>query len=72
MARTISNKELRVLIDGLVAQGCRVKETKGGFQFYPPCGGRPFTLHLTLSDGRGMKNLRADARRVNLVWPLDA
>lgn len=71
MARTISTKDTARLISGLESQGCRVKETKGGFTFYPPCGGRPFTLHLTLSDGRGMKNLRADCRRVNLAWPLD-
>lgn len=71
MAKTISNKDLKKLISGLEDQGCRVKPVRGGYQFFPPNGGRPFTLHMTLSDGRGMKNLRADCRRVDLVWPLD-
>ncbi len=72
MARTISTKELKRLIQGLESQGCRTKAVKGGYQFFPPNNGRPFTLHLTLSDGRGMLNLRADARRANLSWPLDS
>lgn len=71
MAKTISSKELNRLIKGLESQGCRTKAVKGGYQFFPPNNGRPFTLHMTLSDGRGMKNLRADCKRVGLDWPLD-
>lgn len=71
MAKTISSKDVTRLVKGLEAQNCRIKEVKGGIQFFPPAGGRPFTLHMTLSDARGMKNLRADCRRVGLEWPLD-
>lgn len=71
MAKTLSTKDLNRLLDGFEDQGCTVKPCSDGYRVLPPNGGKPLTVHLTLSDARGMKNLRADARRVNLTWPLD-
>lgn len=71
MAKTLNGKELTRLISGLEAQGFTVKSTKDGYRLYPDNGTKILTLHLTLSDGRGMKNLRADVRRAGYDWPLD-
>lgn len=71
MAKTMNNKELKKLLTGLSAQGCTVKSINDGYRVFPPNGGKIMTIHLTLSDARGMKNLRAEARRNGLDWPLD-
>lgn len=71
MARTLSTKELKRLLQGFTDQGCTVKACADGYRVLPANGLKPLTIHLTLSDARGMKNLRADARRVGLTWPLD-
>lgn len=71
MAQTLKGKELARLLDGLEAQGCRIQEATVGYRIYPPGGQKILTLHLTLSDGRGMKNLRSEARKAGLDWPLD-
>ena len=71
MAKTLSSKDLNRLLNGFEAQGATVKPCRDGYRVLPPNGGKPLTIHLTLSDSRGMKNLRADARRVGLDWPLD-
>lgn len=71
MAKTLSSKDVSRLLNGLEAQGFSVKETKDGYRLYPDNGTKILTLHLTLSDGRGMKNLRADVRRAGYDWPLD-
>ena len=71
MAKTLKGQELNQLLDGLEAQGCRIQEASVGYRIYPPNGHKIMTLHLTLSDGRGMKNLRSEALRAGLTWPLD-
>lgn len=71
MAQTLSTKDRKILLDGLEEQGCRVEAAKVGYRIYTPAGGKILTLHLTLSDGRGMKNLRSEALREGLKWPLD-
>lgn len=71
MASRLSSKELKLLLEGLESQGCTVKVINDGYRIIPPDGGKILTLHLTLSDHRGMLNLRAHARRVGLKWPLD-
>lgn len=71
MAQTLSSKDRKRLLDGLEAQGCRIESATVGFRIYPPNGGKILTLHLTLSDSRGMKNLRSEALKAGLKWPLD-
>lgn len=71
MAKTLTSKELKRLLQGFSAQGCTVKACSDGYRVLPSNGLKPLTIHLTLSDARGMKNLRADARRIGLDWPLD-
>ena len=71
MAKTLSRKDLNRLLKGFEDQGATIKACSDGYRVLPPNGGKPLTIHLTLSDARGLKNLRADARRVDLDWPLD-
>lgn len=71
MPRTLSSKELTSLISGFESQGCRVQQTPDGYRIYPPNGGKILTLHLTLSDHRGLLNFRSAAKRVGLRWPLE-
>lgn len=71
MAKTLSSKDLKALLKGLEAQGWTIKSTKDGYRLYPP-EGKILTLHLTLSDGRGMKNLRSEViKGGRYTWPLD-
>lgn len=71
MAKTLNTKDLKKLLTGFTNQGCTVKACTDGYRVFPPRGGKIMTIHLTLSDVRGMKNLRAEARRNGLSWPLD-
>jgi hypothetical protein len=71
MPRTLSNKELKNLLGGFESQGCRVEKISDGYKIFPPEGGRILTLHLTLSDHRGMLNFKSQAKRLGLNWPLD-
>jgi len=71
MAKTLSTKELKRLLTGLESQGCRIRDARSGYLVLHPNGKDSFTMHLTLSDSRGMKNLRSDMRRTGLDWPLD-
>jgi hypothetical protein len=72
MANKLSTKELKRLLTGLEDQGCRIKEKlPRGYMIFHPNGVDSFTMHLTLSDSRGLKNLRSDMRRTGLDWPLD-
>lgn len=71
MAKTLSSKELNRLLDGFEADGHTVKATTKGYQIRHSSGRGMITMHLTLSDARAMKNLRADAIREGFKWPLD-
>lgn len=71
MAKTLSNRDLKQLLSGLESQGFRIKRTSEGYRLYPDNGSKILTLHLSVSDSRGMKNLRADVRRAGYHWPLD-
>lgn len=71
MARTLSSKDLGRLLKGFEAQGCTVRRQNDGYKVLPADGSKPLTIHLTLSDKRGMMNLRAQAKRQGFVWPLD-
>lgn len=72
MAKTMSSKDLSRLLTGLEAQGWRIKPTKEGYRMYPPNGTKILTMHMSVSDNRGMKNLRGDVLRAGYKWPLDA
>lgn len=71
MAKTLSNKELSRLLSGLEDQGFTIKRIGDGYRLYPDNGSKILTLHMSVSDSRGMRNLRADVRRGGYEWPLD-
>ena len=70
MAKQMNSKELQKLVDHYESQGCRVVRGDKGYKIYCP-NGHILVLHLTLSDGRGLLNFRADSRRQGLGWPFD-
>lgn len=58
------SKEVDTLIRSLEANGWRVQQTKKGWLMFPPNDLLPpIVTHRTPSDGRAIKNLRADIRR---------
>jgi hypothetical protein len=69
MAKTLSGKELNRLLDHFEAQGCTVKRITAGYRILSPNGTGSIVMHLTLSDKRGMLNLKSDARKVGILWP---
>jgi len=71
MAKTLSNKDLSRLLNGLEDQGFTIKRTGEGYRLFPANGTKILTMHLSVSDSRGMKNLRGDVRRAGYDWPLD-
>lgn len=60
----------RRILDGLEAQGARIKRTSEGWQVYCP-NGEIVTMHVTPSDHRAMRNARSRVKRNGLHWPLD-
>lgn len=64
-------KELRTVVDGLVKQGCEVRDNNGTIVIYLPDGVSRITLHTTSSDRMARMAARADVRRGGLHWPLD-
>lgn len=64
--------ERRAIIAGLVEQGCTYRTAEGGKVFiYFPDGVTMTTFHSSVSDSRGLLNLRAFIKRSGLDWPLD-
>lgn len=70
MAKTLSSKELKSLFTGLEAQGCTIRSIKSGYTVLHPDGVQAFTMHLTLSDPRSMKNFKSLIVRSGLTWPI--
>lgn len=65
-----SQQHFTELLGGLEQQGCMLKRTTRGWQVLFPTGGMA-TVHLTLSDYRGERNLRSVIRRHGMRWPFD-
>lgn len=70
MAKTLNSKELKRLLDGFESQGARIVRVNSGYRILAANGVGSATLHLTLSDRRGMLNFRQDCRKAGLEWPL--
>ncbi len=65
--------ERRAILNGLIIQGCTYRDGSGGKMFiYFPDGVTMTTFHSSISDSRGIKNLRAIVKRAGLDWPLDS
>lgn len=64
------NKTTKLILEGLEAQGARIKPTKKGWQVLCPSGAI-VTMHGTESDWRAIRNTRAEVKRAGLRWPLD-
>lgn len=65
----MTKRQLCRLVDDLVKQGARTRRIKaGGFLLFLPDGSTA-TMHLTPSDHRGPKNLRAIVEKAGLNWP---
>ena len=64
--------ERNQILKGLTLQGCTMRGGEGGKVFiYFPDGVTMTTFHSSISDRRGLKNLRAIIRKAGLSWPLD-
>lgn len=68
MAR--DTKSIKIILEGLEAQGARIKQTRDGYQVMCPSGDI-VTMHATESDHRALRNTRSRIKRAGLVWPLD-
>lgn len=64
-------KRYAALAASLEAQGCTMKRKHCGWWVGFPDGITSTSFHLTPSDHRADKNLRASIRRAGLVWPFD-
>lgn len=53
----------------LERQGALVKRTKNGYLVKNPATGGTAGYHLTNSDPRSVKNMRAQIRRIGYEWP---
>ncbi|HEY9503419.1 MAG TPA: hypothetical protein VIR01_17415, partial [Pyrinomonadaceae bacterium] len=67
----LSSKELTDVFSSLRAQGADLERTKNGYLIRFP-DGTSTTFHLTNSDTRSTRNMRASVRRAGLSWPFDA
>jgi hypothetical protein len=66
MANSLS-RQIRGFIKAAEEQGFRVKDTRKGVFVYPKNStDAPVLLHLTPSDGRGVKNARARLRSIGV------
>ena len=64
-------KEQKAIISGMSKQRVRSRLNKAGATvFYLP-DGKILTLHVTISDHRGLLNARSVIRQAGLLWPLD-
>lgn len=63
-------KRKKIILASLEAQACRTKRTTKGYMIYFPNGDMA-TMHLTDSDYRAEKNMRARVLRAGLSWPFD-
>jgi hypothetical protein len=60
-------REAEKLIKQLERQGARVRRTKSGYAIFTDAGSMGF--HLTTSDWRANKNIRAQLERIGLDCP---
>lgn len=66
----MANKAIYHVVKALEEQGCRIRETKGGWFVYCPDGKTTLGFHKSnASDRRTMKNLKSDIQRAGLRWP---
>jgi hypothetical protein len=66
----MSQPHMESLAQGLIAQGCRYRRTRGGYMLYCPDGKTTIAFHVSKhSDVRVMRNLKAEVRRAGLQWP---
>ena len=70
MAKTMSTKDMNRLLAGFEAQGATVKRVANGYRVLAPNGTGSMTIHLSVSDARGIMNIKQDCRKAGLVWPL--
>lgn len=63
--RGCTNKQVKALLIGVLKDGARYKLTKSGIILFGPTGSA--ATHFTVSDHRGVKNLRAQLRRAGLL-----
>ena len=64
------DRKAKQLLDHLAAQGCIYRRLGiPGYRIFHPNGIAQYTLHLSVSDHRGLKNLRAQMKRDGLTWP---
>jgi hypothetical protein len=59
----ITNKDVRAAVRAAERSGWTVVQKARGIQLRSPDGKEIVTVHLTLSDHRSIKNLRADLKR---------
>ena len=70
MAKTLSTKDMNRLLSGFEAQGARVVRVNAGYRILAPNGTGSMTIHKSVSDSRGIMNIKQDCRKAGLVWPL--
>lgn len=69
MGKDLSGKSLPRLIKGLEKQGAIIKPVKSGWRVLFS-NGTSTCVHTSVSDRRGVLNLKADVKRAGLEWPL--
>lgn len=60
----MTDKDLEALMKAAMRQGFTRKQIKSGWMIYPPdTAYQPITVHLTASDHRAIRNVKAALKR---------